>query len=140
MAGLTDGGHTGVVCWVSQSLDRIGRRGIYTDGPVAEALKYSICADRISDERMPGPCTIFQPPPIEAIVERRGGVNVEGLQLDQGCATSLRVPIQFEAHLLSGDNRGAMPEKLTRPLPAATSCSPRLLLSLVCTLNAPWTI
>jgi hypothetical protein len=60
MAGLIDGGHTVIVCSVGQSLDRIGRRGVYTDGPVAGALKYSICADRIHDERIPGPCATFQ--------------------------------------------------------------------------------
>jgi hypothetical protein len=61
MAGLIDGGHTGIVCLVCQSLDMIGRRGVYTDGPVAKALKYSICADRIRDERIPSLHAIFQP-------------------------------------------------------------------------------
>jgi hypothetical protein len=59
IVGLIDGGHTSVFCSVGQSLDTIGRHNICTDGLVAEALKYSIYADRIRDETILGPCAIF---------------------------------------------------------------------------------
>jgi hypothetical protein len=105
MAGLTDGGHTGVVCSVGQSLDRIGRRSVYIDGPVAEALKYSIWAGRIRDEDTGSVRDLL------TRLQSRQSASVEK-GLTSGGSSLIEAAQQGEflfnlrAHLLSGDDRG----------------------------------